>query len=114
MLIAFGISFCKSFINAVEETVEKDLNVEAVNVEAVNVEAVNRYALFIDDPITIGISGPKNSIKSIENLEETMHKNYNARNCIIVQNWHILVKKYELFTPMAYHVLNMETSNSIK
>jgi hypothetical protein len=103
------IHFCKSFINAVEETVEKDLNVEAVNVEA-----VNRYALFIDDPITIGISGPKNSIKSIENLEETMHKNYNSRNCIIVQNWHILVKKYELFTPMAYHVLNMETSNSIK
>ena len=95
--------FCKSFLNAVEEVEEIE-----------EVEAVNRYALFIDDPMTIGISDSKKDIKQIENLEETMHEKYKSRNCIIVQNWHILVKQYELFTPMAYHVLNMETSNSIK
>lgn len=96
--------FCKSFLNAIENAVENN----------VTVEAVNRYALFIDDPITIGISNIKKGVKQIENLEEIMHEKYKSKNCIIVQNWDILVKKYELFTPMAYHVLNPETSNSIK
>jgi hypothetical protein len=47
-------------------------------------------------------------------LEEMLHEKYSERKIIMVQNWHILAKKYELFTPMSYHALNMETSNSIK
>ena len=66
-------------------------------------EAVNRYALFIDDPITIKIS--ISNVEQLVDLEEMLHEKYSSRTCIIVQNWHILAKKYELFTPMSYHVL---------
>ena len=89
--------FCKSFHNAINETAVKE-------------PAVNRYALFIDDPITIGM---RNANQMVD-LEEMLHEKYSERKIIMVQNWHILAKKYELFTPMSYHALNMETSNSIK
>jgi hypothetical protein len=102
--------FCKSFLDALENTVDKVDKVDTTD----TVEAVNRYALFIDDPITVGISNLKKDVKHVENLEDIMYEKYKSRNCIILQNWHILVKKYELFTPMTYHVLNMETLNSIK
>ena len=94
--------FCKSFKNAVEDKVEDVVVVE---------DAVNRYALFIDDPKTIGII---NSTKIPKDLEEILLEKYSSIKVFIVQNWHILAKKYELFTPMSYHALNMETLNSIK
>lgn len=86
--------FRKSFKNEVENEPE-------INNDIKIKDAVNRYALFIDDPITIGIS----NAKQLVDLEEMLHKKYSSRTCIIVQNWHILVKKYELFTPMSYHAL---------
>ena len=90
--------FYKSFKNVVENATEDAK-------EDLTKDAVNRYALFIDDPITIGI---KNA-KQFAGLEEMLHEKYSSRTCIIVQNWHILAKTYELFTPMSYHALNMET-----
>ncbi len=92
--------FHKSFKNAVQDAT-KDV------VEDVLEDAVNRYALFIDDPIII-------KTNCFKDLEEMLHEKYSSRTCVVVQNWHILAKKYELFTPMSYHVLNMETLNSIK
>jgi hypothetical protein len=88
--------FNKSFLKneAKNEAKEKD---------AKEKDAVNRYALFIDDPITIGIS--ISNAKQFADLEEMLHEKYSSRTCIIVQNWNILVNKYELFTPMSYHVL---------
>lgn len=81
--------FYKSYLNAIEETEEDQTKVKY---------AVNRYALFIDDPITI-------KTNCVKDLEEMLYEKYSSRTCIIVQNWHILAKKYELFTPMSYHVL---------
>ena len=93
--------FCKSFKNAVQDAVQN-----TVEEDAVEEDAVNRYALFIDDPLTVGISE--------DDLEDLLNKKYSSSNCIIIQNGDILVKKYELFQPLSYHVLNLETSNSIK
>ena len=102
--------FCKSFKNAVQDAVqnavEEDAVQNAVEEDAVEEDAVNRYALFIDDPLTVGISE--------DDLEDLLNKKYSSSNCIIIQNGDILVKKYELFQPLSYHVLNLETSNSIK
>jgi CRISPR/Cas system CMR-associated protein Cmr5 small subunit len=80
--------FCKSFL---KDEIKDEIN------------AVNRYALFIEDPITIKIS--ISSVEQLVDLEEMLHKKYSSRTCIIVQNGDILVKKYELFTPMSYHAL---------
>ena len=93
--------FCKSYMDAIEDAV-------------VTEDTVNRYALFIDNPITVGISNVKKDEKSEEDLEDILNEKYSSSNCIIIQNWHILVKKYELFQPLSYHALNMETLNSIK
>jgi hypothetical protein len=98
--------FHKSFKNAVEDALVQNATKDVVE-DVLLQEAVNRYALFIDDPIII-------KTNCFKDLEEMLHEKYSSRTCVVVQNWHILAKKYELFTPMSCHVLNMETINCIK
>lgn len=82
--------FCKSYLDATKDATKEEEN------------AINRYALFIDNPIIVEMP----NAKKCEDLEELLNEKYcSSTHIFIIQNWHILVKKYELFQPLSYHIL---------
>ena len=74
-------------------------------------EAINRFALFIEDPIIFDLE--LDDIKDIDDIEDIVYEKYGSTTCIIIQSMNILlVKEYELFQPLSYHLLN--NKNKIK
>jgi len=74
-------------------------------------EAINRFALFIEDPIIFDLE--LDDIKDIDDIEDIVYEKCGLTTCIILQSMNILlVKEYELFQPLSYHLLN--NKNKIK
>jgi hypothetical protein len=67
-------------------------------------EAINRFALFIEDPIIFDLE--LDDIKDIDDIEDIVYEKCTSSLCIIIQGMNILlVKEYELFQPLSYHLL---------
>jgi len=79
-------------------------------------EAINRFALFIEDPVIFDLE--LDDIKDIDDIEDIVYEKCGSSTCIIIQSMNILlVKEYELFQPLSYHLLsrNLDTDlNTIK
>jgi hypothetical protein len=76
-------------------------------------EAINRFALFIEDPVIFDLE--LDDIKDIDDIEDIVYEKCELSTCIIIQSMNILlVKEYELFQPLSYHLLsrNSETLNN--
>ena len=72
-------------------------------------EAINRFALFIENPIIFDLE--LDDIKDIDDIEDIVYEKCGSSSCIIIQSMNILlVKEYELFQPLSYHLL--ETVNT--
>jgi hypothetical protein len=70
-------------------------------------EAINRFALFIEDPIIFDLE--LDDIKDIDDIEDIVYEKCGLTTCIIIQSMNILlVKEYELFQPLSYHLLHTE------
>jgi hypothetical protein len=75
-------------------------------------KAINRFALFIEDPIIFDLE--LDDIKDIDDIEDIVYEKCGLTSCIILQSMNILlVKEYELFQPLSYHLLDLNT-NTIK
>lgn len=73
-------------------------------------KAINRFALFIEDPIIFDLE--LDDIKDIDDIEDIVYEKCGLTACIIIQSMNILlVKEYELFQPLSYHLLDL---NKIK
>ena len=78
-------------------------------------EAINRFALFIENPIIFDLE--LDDIKDIDDIEDIVYEKCGLTSCIIIQSMNILlVKEYELFQPLSYHLLTTEEilNNKIK
>jgi hypothetical protein len=78
------------------------------------VEAINRFALFIENPIIFDLE--IDDIKDIDDIEDIVYEKCGLSPCIIIQSLKImLVKEYELFNPLSYHLLetNSDTLDNI-
>jgi hypothetical protein len=81
--------------------------------EITKVEAVNRFALFIDDPVIFDLE--LDDIKDIDDIEDIVYEKYGSTTCIIIQSMNILlVKEYELFQPLSYHLLCKDLNTNIE
>ena len=83
--------------------------------DELTIEAINRLALFIEDPIIFDLE--LDDIKDIDDIEDIVYEKYGLTTCIIIQSMNILlVKEYELFQPLSYHLLETEETlhNRIK
>jgi hypothetical protein len=70
-------------------------------------KAINRFALFIEDPIIFDLE--LDDIKDIDDIEDIVYEKCGLTPCIIIQGMNILlVKEYELFCPLSYHLLSTE------
>ena len=70
-------------------------------------EAINRFALFIEDPLIFDLE--LDDIKDIDDIEDIVYEKCGLTPCIIIQSMNILlVKEYELFQPLSYHLLDTE------
>ena len=68
-------------------------------------EAINRFALFIENPIIFDLE--LDDIKDIDDIEDIVYEKCGLTTCIIIQSMNILlVKEYELFQPLSYHLLD--------
>jgi hypothetical protein len=84
----------------------KDELTNAVSDEP-STEAINRFALFIEDPIIFDLE--LDDIKDIDDIEDIVYEKCGSSACIIIQGMNILlVKEYELFQPLSYHLLHTE------
>ena len=89
--------FCKSFLEAIK-------SIKSNN----ETTAVNRYAIFLENPM----------VAKIDNVEKLSHeeidfiglKYYYMYNCIIVEDWKILVRSFDLFYPLSYHAINPDNN----
>lgn len=71
-------------------------------------KAINRFALFIEDPIIFDLE--LDDIKDIDDIEDIVYEKCGSSVCIIIQGMNILlVKEYELFQPLSYHLLDTNT-----
>jgi hypothetical protein len=71
-------------------------------------KAINRFALFIEDPIIFDLE--LDDIKDIDDIEDIVYEKCSSSSCIIIQGMNILlVKEYELFQPLSYHLLDTNT-----
>ena len=74
--------------------------------ELTKAEAINRFALFIENPIIFGLE--LDDIKDIDDIEDIVYEKCGLTSCIIIQSMNILlVKEYELFQPLSYHLLDL-------
>jgi len=75
-------------------------------------EAINRFALFIEDPIIFDLE--LDDIKDIDDIEDIVYEKCGLTTCIIIQSMNILlVKEYELFQPLSYHLLETNTEETL-
>ena len=80
--------------------------------ELTKAEAINRFALFIEDPIIFDLE--LDDIKDIDDIEDIVYEKCGLTTCIIIQNMNILlVKEYELFQPLSYHLLDTNTEETL-
>ena len=80
--------------------------------ELTKTEAINRFALFIEDPIIFDLE--LDDIKDIDDIEDIVYEKCGLTTCIIIQNMNILlVKEYELFQPLSYHLLDTNTEETL-
>ena len=85
----------------------KDEMTKAVSAESW-AKAINRFALFIEDPIIFDLE--LDDIKDIDDIEDIVYEKCSSSSCIIIQGMNILlVKEYELFQPLSYHLLDTNT-----
>lgn len=87
------IYFCKSFLEAIR-------TIKATN----EIIAVNRYAIFLEDPAIIKIDNVEQLTQ--EQIDFIGFKHYYMHNSIIVEDWKILVRSFDLFYPLSYHAIN--------
>jgi hypothetical protein len=75
-------------------------------------KAINRFALFIEDPIIFDLE--LDDIKDIDDIEDIVYEKCGLTTCIILQSMNILlVKEYELFQPLSYHLLDTNTEETL-
>ena len=71
-------------------------------------KAINRFALFIENPIIFDLE--LDDIKDIDDIEDIVYEKCGSSTCILIQSMNILlVKEYELFQPLSYHLLDTIT-----
>ena len=76
-------------------------------------EAINRFALFIENPIIFDLE--LDDIKDIDDIEDIVYEKCGSSTCILIQSMNILlVKEYELFQPLSYHLLSTNLDTNIK
>ena len=97
--------FNSSFLDLFKDELTKALEPWAT-------EAINRFALFIEDPIIFDLE--LDDIKDIDDIEDIVYEKCGLTTCIIIQNMNILlVKEYELFQPLSYHLLHTNTEETL-
>lgn len=78
-------------------------------------EAINRFALFMEDPIIFDFDLELDDIKDIDDIEDIVYEKYGLPQCILIQSMNILlVKEYELFYPLSYHLLSRNLNTITK
>ena len=76
-------------------------------------KAINRFALFIENPIIFDLE--LDDIKDIDDIEDIVYEKCGSSTCILIQSMNILlVKEYELFQPLSYHLLSTNLDTNIK
>lgn len=94
--------FNSSFFDLCKDEITKAVSAEPW------VEAINRFALFIENPIIFDLE--LDDIKDIDDIEDIVYDKCGSSTCILIQSMNILlVKEYELFQPLSYHLLDTIT-----
>jgi hypothetical protein len=94
--------FNSSFFDLCKDEITKAVSTEPW------VEAINRFALFIENPIIFDLE--LDDIKDIDDIEDIVYEKCGSSTCILIQSMNILlVKEYELFQPLSYHLLDTIT-----